>query len=179
MDGPSTTIFPTNVSNSPIELFETDSTLICEKKAFVQNSGGAGKYRGGLGQEVVLRNMFRRPVSATVSGGRYFQGAAGFSGGKSGMKGLVQVNDGEPFVRSRQVHLKCGDRLRLRMPGGGGFGNPLERDPMKVADDVKQGFLTRREAQEVYAVVMQRGVDEVSISATQKLRESRKAPRTI
>jgi N-methylhydantoinase B len=174
MDGPSTMIFPTNVSNSPIELFETDSTLICEKKALVQGSGGAGKYRGGLGQEIVLRNMVRNPVSATVSGGRYAKGAPGFGGGEPGMRGLVRVNDDEPFVRSRQIRLNCNDRLLLRMPGGGGFGNPSERDPAKVIDDVKQGFISSAEARNLYYVVMQAGSMEVDELATRKLRECKK-----
>jgi N-methylhydantoinase B len=177
MDGPSTMVFPGNIANTPIELLETESTVLCEKKTLVPGSGGPGKHRGGLGQDVVLRNIADSTVAGTVVGGRYRNGPVGFSGGLSGTKGVVQVNEEEPFSRSKQVLLHAGDRLRLRLPGGGGFGDPLERDVQLVLDDVRQGLVSPEEAREFYGVALQPDTLELDHAETASLRGGEGRPR--
>jgi len=155
LDGPSTTVFPGNIQNTPIELLESDTPLLCEKKALVPNSGGAGRYRGGNSQEVVIRNLGNEVVVGSVVGGRYHNGPVGFAGGQRGFRGEVQVNDDPPFERSRGVSLAKGDRLRLRLPGGGGFGDPRGRDVQAAIDDVRQGLVSRAKIETDYGLELE------------------------
>ena len=141
-DGNTTTVYPANLSNTPIELLEIESPLVCEEKALVPDSGGPGQYRGGLGQEVTLRNGGIYPIAGTVIGGRYNAGAHGLLGGGSGASGHVRLNEEAPFTEHREISLAPGDRLTLRYPGGGGFGDPALRDPSATQNDVEQGLIT-------------------------------------
>lgn len=169
-DGVSTTVFPPNVANTPVELFETESPLLCERKALIPDSGGPGAYRGGCGQEIVIRNLARQPVVCSVVGGRFGHGAGGLQGGRPGAPGRVQVNDAEPLDRSRQVLLEQGDFLRFQYPGGGGFGNPLARDPKQVLDDVRQGLVSEERAREAYGVSLQPGLAGIDQDETTRMR---------
>jgi N-methylhydantoinase B len=76
----------------------------------------------------------------------------------------------DPLDRSRQVLLDQGEALRLRLPGGGGFGDPLARDPALVAGDVRRGVVTPDRAREDYGVVIGGGAALVDVDATTELR---------
>ena len=149
-DGASTTVYPANLSNTPIELLEIESPLICDEKFLVQDSGGPGEFRGGLGQEVVLRNGGVNPIAGTIIGGRYDAGAPGLLGGKAGSNGHIQVNDDPPFTWHREISLAPGDRLTLRYPGGGGFGAPASRDRSRIESDLQEGLVTKAQVSEAY-----------------------------
>ena len=149
-DGASTTVYPANLSNTPIELLEIESPLICDEKFLIQDSGGPGEFRGGLGQEVVLRNGGVNPIAGTIIGGRYDAGAPGLLGAKSGSKGHIQINDDPPFTWHREISLAPGDRLTLRYPGGGGFGDPASRDPSRIESDLQEGLVTKTQVSEAY-----------------------------
>jgi N-methylhydantoinase B len=153
-DGVSTLVFPPNVANTPIELLEVEAPLLCEQKALVPDSGGPGRHRGGLGQEIVIRNVSRQPVVASIIGGRFHEGAPGLDGGGPGGTGAIQVNDGEPLGRNAQVLLQKGEAVRMRFPGGGGFGDPLARDPSLVAADVRRGLVSAERARSDYGVTL-------------------------
>ena len=170
-DGVSTLVFPANVANTPVELLEVEAPLVCEQKSLVPDSGGAGRHRGGLGQEIVLRNVARQPVLASIIGGRFDQGAPGLDGGQPGGTGFIQVNDGEALGRSVQVLLHSNDLIRLRFPGGGGFGDPLSRHSALVAADVRSGLVSFEGARRDYAVAI--GPEfEVSAAETAALRKT-------
>lgn len=172
-DGASTLVFPPNVANTPVELLEVEAPLLCEQKALVPDSGGPGRHRGGLGQEVVIRNMAHAPVIASVIGGRFHEGAPGLDDGRAGGTGIVSVNDDPPLGRSSQVLLRHGDAVRMRFPGGGGFGDPLTRAPELVLADVRRGLVSRGRAREDYGVVIT-AEGEIDQDATATLRRAQR-----
>jgi len=169
-DGVSTLVFPPNVASTPVELLEVESPLLCERKALVPDSGGPGRHRGGLGQEIVIRNVARGPVVASVIGGRFHEGAPGLDGGRRGGTGAIAVNDGAPFGQNVQVILAHGDRLRMRFPGGGGFGDPRRRPVEHVATDVRRGLVSPERARADYGVALRPGTLEVDAEETARLR---------
>ncbi len=169
-DGVSTLVFPPNVASTPVELLEVEAPLLCEQKALVPDSGGPGRHRGGLGQEVTIRNASRGPVVASVIGGRFHEGAPGLDSGRAGGTGEISVNDGPPLGTSVQVLLAPGERVRMRFPGGGGFGDPFARDPELVLADVRRGLVSLARAREDYGVALRDGRTEVDREETARLR---------
>lgn len=170
-DGVSTLVFPPNVASTPVELLEVESPLLCERKALVPDSGGPGCHRGGLGQEVTIVNVSQGPVVASVIGGRFHEGAPGLDGGGAGGTGEISVNAGPPLGASAQVLLASGDRVRMRFPGGGGFGDPFARDPELVLADVRRGLVSRARARDAYGVAFEDGRLEIDREATARLRQ--------
>jgi N-methylhydantoinase B len=169
-DGVSTLVFPPNVASTPVELLEVEAPLLCERKALVPDSGGPGRHRGGLGQEIVIRNVARAPVVASVIGGRFHEGAPGLEDGACGGTGIIAVNDGAALGQSSQVLLAHGDRIRMRFPGGGGFGHPRERAPEAVLADVRQGLISPERAREDYGVALRPSAREIDAAQTARLR---------
>src|SRR4051812_9255322 len=143
--------------NSPAEQLEAKFPLLIERHALRQDSGGAGKHRGGLGTEVVARA--RAPITMDVQAERMHCAPWGLYGGHAGMSNRVSVRiDGEeragPNAKVRNQRLRPGDAVILRAGGGGGFGPPHERDPQRVADDVAQGYVSGESALNAYRVVL-------------------------
>jgi N-methylhydantoinase B len=171
-DGVSTLVFPANVSSTSIEQLEVESPLLCERKAFVPDSGGPGRHRGGLGQEVSIRNVAKTAGRVTVIGGRYHAGAPGLDAGRPGGTGAISVNGGPSLGKNAQLLLASGDTVRMRYPGGGGFGDPRTRPPELVLADVRCGFVSRERAREDYGVAIRPGSIEIDREETARLRES-------
>jgi len=169
-DGNSAVVFPGNIASTSVELFEVDAPMLCERKAFITDSAGPGRFRGGLGQEIVIRSLAKHRISGAASGGRFRHGAVGLDGGKEGGRGRIQFNDGEPFARSSQVFYDRGDFVRLCQPGGGGFGDPLSRDPEHVLRDVRQGVVSLAGAAADYGVAIDRDTLRVNVTETARLR---------
>lgn len=174
-DGHSALVFPPNTSNTSAEIFETDTPLVVERKQFVADTGGPGRFRGGVGQEIVVRNASDRPVLASAIGGRYVRGAPGLHGGMAGALGIIQIEGSEPLDGHRQVPLEPGQAIYLRYPGGGGFGEPFEREPDRVLDDVRRGFVTVERARIDYGVAVRSDLTGVDPVETARLRQSRRA----
>ena len=149
-DGLSTTAFPTNSGAGSIEAFESISPLIVWQKELRPDSGGAGKHRGGLGQEVIVEVVSREPLRLSLLSDRQKHPARGLLGGKDGALVDIQLSDGSrPHPKSRSS-LKPGERLIMRFGGGAGYGDPRQRDPRAVQDDVKNGYVTPEAAQRDY-----------------------------
>jgi N-methylhydantoinase B/oxoprolinase/acetone carboxylase alpha subunit len=182
-DGMSTMTFPVNTSNIPIEVTEAESPLLYEKKEFITDSGGAGKHRGGLGQEVILyypppsgQMSPSSPILGGMRGGRFNHVIPGIQGGGDSMKSELLINDKK--VRSnRQLLLHPGDRLVWRVSGGGGYGDPYDRDISYVVSDFRNGLVSRKGAPK-YGVVIneETGVD---IEKTIEFRRRRKEKKQI
>jgi N-methylhydantoinase B len=177
-DGHYVSIFPANGANTPVEIFESDTPLIVEKRELLTDSGGAGKMKGGLGRRVVFRipdddYAPMPPVNLGIQSGRYRYPPEGLFGGRHGAKAQFLVNDGpgNPFGLTR---MKPGDVIVIDVAGGGGFGNPLERDPEMVQEDVIQGYVSIEKAKEDYGVVVDAGTMKVDAAVTEKLRKSRR-----
>ncbi|MDP6389726.1 MAG: hydantoinase B/oxoprolinase family protein [Alphaproteobacteria bacterium] len=169
-DGVSTTVFPGNVASTSVEVMENETPILCEKKELRADSGGAGKHRGGVGQEIVLRNLARKSAMASLSGGRFHIGATGMVGGGAGATGEIRIDGGEPEPIRREAMIEHDSVLHLHYPGGGGFGDPFERDPAAVLDDVRRGLVTPDRARTDYGVALTADGSAVDEDETAKLR---------
>jgi N-methylhydantoinase B len=146
----------TNTSNLPVEAMEMEFPVRIERYELVTDSGGAGKFRGGLG---ILRDMRVLADNASVSlrSSRQKYPAPGMAGGNAGGLGTFLRNPGTadeerlPMTTSG-TPLANGDVLRVMSPGGGGYGNPRERDRAAVERDLGEGKISAAAAREVYGL---------------------------
>ena len=142
-DGLSATAFPSGVLGTPAEVIESLSPLVIERKALRPDSGGDGRFRGGLGQEIAFRVRTRGSYRCSVLCDRTRIPAQGFFGGGPGGRGEVLINGRAPDNPKAEQVLQPGDLVELRLPGGGGYGPPAARDPEARARDLREGYVTR------------------------------------
>ncbi len=154
-DGISCISYPANVASIPVEVIESEAPIQFEQKSFAPNSAGAGRYRGGFGQRIAIRipadAPLDGPVLAGVRGGRFGVPIFGLEGGAEVPEPIAEVN-GKRVVLGTQIELRGGDVLVLTVPGGGGFGDPSERDVSQVVDDVCGGLVDADLAERIYGV---------------------------
>jgi N-methylhydantoinase B len=153
-DGLSAVGFPSGVAGVPAEVIESLSPVVLRRRQLRPNSGGAGKWRGGLGQltEFTRRGEGRWSVSSIADRTEY--PAPGLRGGGSGARGEVVLGDGTRLHAKAMVDLKPGDIVHVNLPGGGGYGNAFERAPDLVLRDVIEGYVTPEEAAKSYGVAV-------------------------
>lgn len=171
-DGLSATAFPSGITGVPAEVIEAVAPVLMHKRELRIDSGGAGKFRGGLGQEMELEVTTGYPATHSPMYDRTIFPANGFLGGEAGAVGEILISDGSrPHPKTRYT-LQPGQRVTLRLPGGGGFSAPHERDPTALLEDVRQGYISVEAAQQTYGIVIDTNhwvVDEV---ATAQLRRA-------
>lgn len=144
-----------NASNIPVEAQEAVQPIIVERFELIPDSGGPGRQRGGcgirrdmriLGEDVKLTNLSERQKFAPF----------GLFGGEPGALGATVINPGEPSERKiggkASLDLEYGDVVSFRLSGGGGYGDPRERDPEAVAGDVRLGLVSIAAARDRYSV---------------------------
>jgi N-methylhydantoinase B len=159
--------------NTPIEAVELEYPVRILRYEFIPDSGGAGKYRGGL---TVRRDIevLTDNVSLARYGDRQCFGPFGLFGGKEGSKGIFILNPDTPEERQLKSKgldvLGEGDVVSLRLPGAGGYGEPLERDLELLLQDVRDGKVSLESAREDYAVVIDPKTLRIDEKATKKLR---------
>ena len=141
-DGLSATAFPSGVLGTPVEVIEHLAPLLIEKKALRDNSGGAGKYRGGLGQVIAFRGRTQTPFTISVLCDRTRRPAAGFLGGQPGALGEVLIDGARPENPKAEQTVAPGVLVEVRLPGGGGYGPPEDRDPHLIAVDLREVYVT-------------------------------------
>ncbi len=153
-DGLSAVGFPSGVAGVPAEVIESLSPVVMKRRELRPNSGGAGKWRGGLGQltEFVRRGEGRWSVSSIADRTKY--PAPGLLGGQAGAAGEVALGDGTRLHAKSLVDLGAGDTVHVNLPGGGGYGDPLQRDAQRVLWDVIEGYITPEEAEKKYGVAV-------------------------
>jgi N-methylhydantoinase B len=165
--------------NSPSEQVETKFPVVVERYELIQDSGGAGKYRGGLGLERVTRA--RSPITFGSQIERAHCKPWGLDGGKEATGNEVALRiegkwkDDFPNAKVLIAPLKAGDAYRLRSGGGGGYGAPWLRDAASVQSDVRQGYVSMRAAAELYGVVLDPRTCEIDEAATAKKRAELRA----
>ncbi len=141
--------------NTPAEAAELENPVIIERYEFIQDSGGAGKYRGGLSLRRDIR--FLTDVTWARYSDRQKFSPQGLFGGKEGTRGELILNPGTPNEQKQKSkgvsQLKAGDILSIRLPGSGGYGPPWERDPELVRWDVLNGKVSLKSAIGNYRVV--------------------------
>ena len=149
-DGLSATAFPSGVSTMSVEATEHVGPITVWRKDFREGSGGAGALRGGLGQiiEIEPRDGYDFYFNAMFD--RVENPARGRVGGLPGGAGRVELADGTKLRSKGRQLVKNGQRLKLSLPGGGGFGDPKARDRDAVARDIAAGFITAEQARTDY-----------------------------
>ncbi len=166
--------FPANGAGTPVEIFESDTPLIVEKRELLADSAGPGKMKGGLGKRVVFKvpddsYAPTTPVKLGMQAGRHEYPPEGLFGGRPGGRAHFLVN-GAPGNPYGLTQLMPGDVVTIDAPGGGGYGDPLDRDPERVREDVTEGYVTLEAAKKEYGVVIDPTTMEVNEKATSELR---------
>lgn len=172
LDGLSTTAFPSGVRTPPIEAVETSFPLIVWRKEFRERSAGAGRWRGGYGQRIEIAGEDGTPFSVAAMFDRTWRAPEGRFGGNDGQAGAVTLSSGRKMKSKGRQSIPHGQRLVLELPGGGGYGDPLERSMEAVAEDVLDGLITPEDAERDYGVVL-RDDGTPDPEATQALRQRR------
>jgi N-methylhydantoinase B len=166
--------------NGPVEMMETKSPIIFDSYRLVPDSGGPGKFRGGVGAERIVRP--RIPLSLTTHMDRTRCAPWGLEGGQAGFPNRVSLvidgvlKDDLPNAKIMNRPMRPVDKLIARGGGGGGFGPPIERPIDKVRHDVRQGYVTAAAARTYYGVVIDPVTFAVDLAATEKLRAAMAHP---
>src|SRR3954470_9667054 len=153
------TVNQSNAMIAPIEIIESEFPTRILRFELIENSGGAGRYRGGLGIRREYLNL--EDARFSIRSMKHVIPPNGCAGGNTGRPGDIWINpDGKDAkrlpTRYADYPLKEGDIFRLDTPGGGGHGNPLAREPERVLTDVREGFVTPEVAERDYGVVVKR-----------------------
>jgi N-methylhydantoinase B len=163
----------TNTQNAPIEEIELQYPILIERYELLPNTEGPGKYRGGLG----LRRDYRfkdHSVTFSVLSDRTRFAPWGLFRGLAAQPSKYIVNPNSPdeiqLWSKHTILLKPNDLVTIQTPGGGGYGDPKERDPQLVLEDVRNGKITRSHAAQFYGVVINFPSLTVDWSATTQLR---------
>ncbi len=162
-----------NTENSAIEETENNYPLRITRYELVPDSEGAGRYRGGLG----LRRDWQFPghqATLTVFSGHRKKGPWGLFGGQPGRPSSYTLNpDGQARDLPSKITLELApdDVVSYQTPGGGGYGDPLEREPQNVLEDVLDGKVSPRRAREIYGVVVNMASRSIDLDATRQLRQ--------
>jgi N-methylhydantoinase B len=141
------------VRNTPIEVLESKTTMLVERLEFRPDSGGAGTWRGGAGLQRLIRFLGDGEFLSVVKKTR--TSPWGLAGGQDGQTNgfvLHPGTDREERVSTNRASVKAGDRVLVLSGGGGGHGNPRDRDPSRVHDDVSEGYVSPEAALADYDV---------------------------
>ena len=150
-DGLSATAFPSGVWGSQVEPTEATAPVLITRRELLPDSGGAGMFRGGLGQRIEICSATDEDFLAFLSVERVRFPAAGRQGGRPGRAGRLQIGEDGPDLPSKgEFRVPAGATLILETPGGGGFGPPQSRDPAAVSRDVRDGLVTPASATGLY-----------------------------
>lgn len=155
-DGLASVSFPNSIREVSTEGLEIETPLFYEKREIRCDSGGAGQWRGGLGEELVMSAVpggdvdHEKKIVFSGSGGRFRQPPQGIFGGRPGGRAQILVDgkavDPAALGNSPEVHFRSDQRLTIILPGGGGYGDPRERDLGLIAADLKNGYISKEAA---------------------------------
>ncbi|NAS21727.1 hydantoinase B/oxoprolinase family protein [Herbidospora sp. NEAU-GS84] len=173
-DGEDTIHVVPDSRNIPVEFAEARWPLRVERLGLAVDSGGPGRYRGGLGYDKHIRLL--RDASFMSIADRSILSCWGVNGGRAGRPFVVTVNGVEMDGLVDDFPVREGEIVRVRTTGGGGWGSPFDREPSRVADDVRDGKVSLDAAREDYGVVFSDGLT-VDEAATEALRAQLRAPR--
>ncbi|MCW5689443.1 MAG: hydantoinase B/oxoprolinase family protein [Pseudolabrys sp.] len=179
-DGMSATIAMNDgdTHNGPSEQVEAKYPLLVERYCLRPDSGGAGRFRGGLGTEQVMQAINQINFSSQMDRVKckpwgLFEGLSGFGNSVAIHRGGASEETLFPNGKAFNQVLKAGDAYILRSGGGGGYGSPLERDIASVERDVRCGYVTREQAETNYGVVFTKD-GAIDAKATAKRRDEMK-----
>src|SRR5262245_42224633 len=167
-----------NVMNTPVEAIETEFPVRVERYELACDSGGPGTFRGGLGVRRQWR-VLADETSVNLRMDRFKVSSPGIFGARPAQASKAVLNPGSPTGRPLTskvagLQLKRGDLLSVEFAGGGGWGDPRERDPVRVRDDVARGYVSLQSARDDYGVVLTDAAD-VDAAGTAELRREKAA----
>jgi N-methylhydantoinase B len=139
-DGLSATAYPSGVRGTPIEITESISPLLYRRRELRPGSGGAGRQRGGHGQVIEIEALDGAPFGLWAAFDRIEHAPRGRSGGGPGAPGRLMLDDGTPLAGKGYQEVPQGRRLIVHTPGGGGYGDPADRDPAALAKERRDGL---------------------------------------
>jgi N-methylhydantoinase B len=173
-DGLHATAFPSGIAGVPAEVIEQLTPLVMHRRELRQDSGGPGRFRGGCGQTVEVSVRSDRPFRFSPLFDRLHYAAAGYAGGLPGARARIALSTDETYTSKGARELPATTRIRLDLPGGGGFHDPLTRAIESVLDDVRNGIVSYEQARDAYGVAI---MDDGSLDriATDRLRASRRS----
>ena len=160
--------------NNPIEQAENQSPVLIESNSLIEDSGGPGRQRGGLGIERIVRARSALTMNTQIE--RMNCRPWGLDGGMEATGNSVALQlEGEwkddfPNAKVLTAHLQEGEAFRLRSGGGGGYGNPLDRPARLVVEDVRQGYVSLESASQNYGVIIDEETLDLHVDATEKRR---------
>ena len=161
-----------STTNIPTEVLESSYPVIVEKTEFVEDSGGPGKCRGGVGSTIHMKLLAPTNYFNFIEKSKTPHW--GLKGGQAGLRNYAVIkskNKGEfEILKTSGIQLDAGDRIIAVAGGGGGYGDPLERDPENVREDVDNGYVSIEHARQDYGVVIDPDTLNIDIEATTKLR---------
>jgi len=173
-DGLSATAYPSGVFGTQVEIAESTAPVRIRRRELISDSGGAGRYRGGLGQIIELESSENAPILLFAGVERTKYPARGREGGANGCVGRIKLRSGATLSGKGEQTIPAGDLLLFETPGGGGYGSPLDRNPAEVERDVRQGLVSPEAACHTYGVIL--GDDGcVDAAATEARRQSLRA----
>ncbi|WP_390915173.1 hydantoinase B/oxoprolinase family protein [Pseudosulfitobacter sp. SM2401] len=149
-DGLSATAFPSGVMGSLVEITESVSPLIIWRREYRPDSGGAGEFRGGLGQILEISSSEDASISLFAALDRIYHAPRGREGGKDGECGALSLSNGAQLRPKGEQVIPAGERLIVLTPGGAGYGNPHDRDPALIAQDIEFGLTSPEHATSQY-----------------------------
>lgn len=156
-DGVSCLTFPVNIGNTPAEVLESEVPLLVKRRELWVDSAGPGRFRGGLGQRFELEVLDGDlgpdgPLLIGFRGGRFVHPVPGLLGGSNGPRGRLIIN-GEAALVGGDASVPSGGVVVCEIPGGGGLGDPGERDPDLIRRDLDFGYITPEHAKSAYGFV--------------------------
>ena len=158
LDGLNATAFPSGVMTMPIEATEHAGPVIIWRKELRPDSGGAGKTRGGLGQYMEVGASEGHEFDFQAMFDRVNHPARGRQGGSNGASTTIERSDGSAMQGKGKQFVPHGQRVILAFPGGAGYGDPKDRDPMAVKLDLARGYISAETARSDF------GLDEADIA---------------
>jgi N-methylhydantoinase B len=141
----------TNTSNLPVEALETEYPLIVERYELVNESGGAGKHRGGMGLFRQVR-IEGHECRTYIHGSRFNTGPWGLFGGGEGGRARFEFTEGVELPAKARAVIRDGQRVFITTPGAGGYGDPRQRDRDLVRRDLAEGRISLQTARDVYGL---------------------------
>ncbi|MEM7301819.1 MAG: hydantoinase B/oxoprolinase family protein [Pseudomonadota bacterium] len=151
LDGLSATAFPSGVWGSQIETTEAVAPILFHRRELRPDSGGAGRMRGGLGQDIEVSSATNEDFLLFLSVERVDHPARGREGGEAGAAGRIRIGENGPDLAGKgEYRIRAGEHLYFQTPGGGGFGDPAEREPADLKRDIDEGLVSEGAAKTVY-----------------------------
>ena len=151
-DGMNATAFPSGVMTMPVEATEHTGPIIIWRKELRPGSGGAGKFRGGLGQYMEVGATEGHEFDFSAMFDRVDHPARGRRGGQDGAATTIERDDGVAMKGKGRQFVPAGRRVKLAFPGGAGYGDPKDRDPGLVRRDLARGYISNDVARDVYGL---------------------------